>query len=203
MNIFDQYLENIKKILIDLSNNGNLILPEKLDGITTEIPPSKFNSDISTNVAMVLSKLNKKSPTDLANIIAEAIKKSDKLIENVSIAKPGFINIKFKPIFWTHFVEEIIKNYKTFGINAKEKKKNYLIEFVSANPTGPLHVGHCRGAILGDVIANILLFNEHKVTKEYYVNDYGNQIINFTKSVYFRIREITFKEPFPSTNKDL
>ena len=203
MNIFDQYLENIKKILIDLSNNGNLILPEKLDGITTEIPPSKFNSDISTNVAMVISKINKKSPTDLANIIAEAIKKSDKLIENVSIAKPGFINIKFKPIFWTHFVEEIIKNYKTFGINAKEKKKNYLIEFVSANPTGPLHVGHCRGAILGDVIANILLFNEHKVTKEYYVNDYGNQIINFTKSVYFRIREITFKEPFPSTNKDL
>ena len=203
MNIFDQYLENIKKILIDLSNNGNLILPEKLDGITTEIPPSKFNSDISTNVAMVISKINKKSPTDLANIIAEAIKKSDKLIENISIVKPGFINIKFKPIFWTHFIEEIIKNYKTFGINAKEKKKNYLIEFVSANPTGPLHVGHCRGAILGDVIANILLFNEHKVTKEYYVNDYGNQIINFTKSVYFRIREITFKEPFPSTNKDL
>ncbi len=203
MNIFDQYLEKIKKILIDLSNNGNLILPEKLDGITTEIPPSKFNSDISTNVAMVISKINKKSPTDLANIIAEAIKKSDKLIENISIVKPGFINIKFKPIFWTHFIEEIIKNYKTFGINAKEKKKNYLIEFVSANPTGPLHVGHCRGAILGDVIANILLFNEHKVTKEYYVNDYGNQIINFTKSVYFRIREITFKEPFPSTNKDL
>ena len=81
MNIFDQYLEKIKKILMDLSNNGNLILPEKLDGITTEIPPSKFNSDISTNVAMVLSKINKKSPTDLASIIAEAIKKSDKLID--------------------------------------------------------------------------------------------------------------------------
>ena len=74
---------------------------------------------------------------------------------------------------------------------------------MSANPTGPLHVGHCRGAILGDVIANVLLFNKHKVTKEYYVNDYGNQIINFTKSVYFRIREIEFKEPFPSDNEDL
>ena len=78
-----------------------------------------------------------------------------------------------------------------------------MVEFVSANPTGPLHVGHCRGAILGDVIANILLFNNHKVTKEYYVNDYGNQIINFTKSVYFRIREILFNEAFPLDNEDL
>ena len=84
-----------------------------------------------------------------------------------------------------------------------KKKKKYLIEFVSANPTGPLHVGHCRGAILGDVISNILIFNKHNVSKEYYVNDYGNQIINFTKSVYFRVREILFNEKFPSDNSDL
>ncbi len=203
MNIFEKYLDKIKKILLDLSKKGEIILPDKLDGINTEIPPLKFNSDISTNVAMVLSKINKKSPTDLAVILAEAIKRSDKLIEDITIIKPGFINIKFKPIFWTNFVEDLIKNAKTFGINTKEKKKNYLVEFVSANPTGPLHVGHCRGAILGDVITNILLFNKHKVTKEYYVNDYGNQIINFTKSVYFRIREIIFNEPFPTNNNDL
>ena len=203
MNIFDEYLEKIKEILSDLSKNGNLILPDKLDGITAEIPPAKFNCDISTNVAMVLSKLNNKSPTDLANILSDALKKSDKLIEDISIVKPGFINIKFKPIFWTNFIKEIIINSKSYGINTKEKKNKYLIEFVSANPTGPLHVGHCRGAILGDVIANILVFNQHKVTKEYYVNDYGNQIINFTKSVYFRIREILFDEPFPQNNEDL
>ena len=203
MNIFDQYSDKIKNILLDLAKKGVLILPEKLDGITTEIPPSKFNSDISTNVAMVLSKINKKSPTDLAAILTEAIKKNDELIEDISIIKPGFINIKFKAIFWANFIEEIVKNSKNFGINTKEKKKNYLVEFVSANPTGPLHVGHCRGAILGDVIANVLLFNKHKVTKEYYVNDYGNQIINFTKSVYFRIREKAFNEPFPSDNEDL
>ena len=203
MNIFEHYLEKIKKILFDLSNNGNLILPEKLDGITTEIPPTKFESDISTNVAMVLAKINNKSPNDIAQVLAEAIKKDDDLIDNISIIKPGFINIRFKSFFWTNFIQEIIKNSKTFGINNKEKKKNYLIEFVSANPTGPLHVGHCRGAILGDVIANILLFNKHKVTKEYYVNDYGNQIVNFTKSVYFRIREIIFNEKFPSDNQDL
>ena len=203
MNIFDKYLDKIKNILLDLSKNGDLILPDKLDGITTEIPPVKFNSDISTNVAMVLSKANNKNPTDLAVILAKAIKESDNLIDDISIIKPGFINIKFKVIFWTNFIEEIIKNSKTFGVNTKEKKNNYLVEFVSANPTGPLHVGHCRGAILGDVITNVLLFNKHKVTKEYYVNDYGNQIINFTKSVYFRIREIIYKEPFPKDNDDL
>tara|TARA_B100000963_G_scaffold335601_1_gene329886 strand:- start:4812 stop:6545 length:1734 start_codon:yes stop_codon:yes gene_type:complete len=203
MNIFDQYLDKIKYILLDLSKNGDLKLPEKLDGITTELPPTKFNCDISTNVAMVLSKINNKNPIDLAKILAKDIEKNDNLIDEISIVKPGFINIKFKPIFWTNFVKEIIKNPKVFGINSKETKKNFLIEFVSANPTGPLHVGHCRGAILGDVISNVLLFNKHKVTKEYYVNDYGNQIINFTKSVYLRIREISFNEPFPIDNEDL
>ena len=203
MNIFDDYLDKIKKILIDLSKENKIILPESLDGINTEIPPSKFNCDISSNVAMFLSKINKKSPLDLAEIIAKAIKENDKSINEITIAKPGFINIKFDPIFWTNFTKIVIKNFKSFGINKKEKKKNYLIEFVSANPTGPLHVGHCRGAILGDVISNILLFNNHKVTKEYYVNDYGNQIINFTQSVYLRIREIKFKEPFPSNNENL
>ncbi len=202
MNIFEQYLDKIKEILSTLSSNGDLILPDSLNGITAEIPPSKFDSDISTNVAMVLSKINNKSPSDLASILAEKIKKEDKFIEDISIVKPGFINIKFKPIFWTNFIKEVIKNSNSFGTN-KNIKRNYLIEFVSANPTGPLHVGHCRGAILGDVMANLLLFNNNKVTKEYYINDYGNQIINFTKSVYYRIREISFNEPFPIDNEDL
>ena len=203
MNIFDQYLDKIKNVLLDLSKNGNIVLPEKMDGITAEIPPAKFNSDISTNVAMVLSKANNKSPSDLANILIKTIKEKDELIDNVSVVKPGFINIKFKPIFWTKFVKEIIKNSDNYGINTKEKKQSYLIEFVSANPTGPLHVGHSRGAILGDVIANILLFNKHKVSREYYVNDYGNQITNFTKSVYLRIREILFNDTFPLDDEDL
>ena len=202
MNIFEQYLDKIKEILSTLSSNGDLILPDSLNGVTAEIPPSKFDSDISTNVAMVLSKINNKSPSDLASILAEKIKKEDKFIEEISVVKPGFINIKFKPIFWTNFIKEMIKNSKSFGTN-KNIKRNYLIEFVSANPTGPLHVGHCRGAILGDVMANLLLFNNNKVTKEYYINDYGNQIINFTKSVYYRIREISFNEPFPIDNEDL
>ena len=121
MNIFNLYLDKIKKITLNLSKNGKLILPEKLDGITTEIPPLKFNSDISTNVAMVLSKSNKKSPSDLAITLVESIKQSDELIEDIKIINPGFINIKFKPIFWTNFVQEIIK--KLFNkINLNPKK---------------------------------------------------------------------------------
>ena len=203
MNIFELYLDKIKSIIVDLNKNNQLEIPESFNGINAEIPPPKFDCDISTNVAMVLSKINKTSPLQLAEKLASEIKNKDSEIETISVAKPGFINIKFKPSYWSNFIKNITDNADSFGINEKEKKNNYLVEFVSANPTGPLHVGHCRGAILGDVISNVLIFNKHQVTKEYYVNDYGNQIINFTKSVYFRIREVHFNETFPKDNPDL
>ena len=203
MNIFELYLDKIKSVIVDLNKNNKLEIPENFNGINAEIPPPKFDCDISTNVAMVLSKINKTSPLELAEKLAPEIKNKDSEIETISVAKPGFINIKFKPSYWSNFIKNITDNADSFGINEKEKKNNYLVEFVSANPTGPLHVGHCRGAILGDVISNVLIFNKHQVTKEYYVNDYGNQIINFTKSVYFRIREVHFNETFPKDNPDL
>jgi arginyl-tRNA synthetase len=203
MNIFDLYLDKIIILIKRLNKEGTLELPESLSGINVDIPPSNFDSDISTNVAMIISKVNKKNPIDIANTLADLIKKEDEIIENISVIKPGFINIKFKAIYWNNFIKNVNENYKDFGVNIKEKKKRYLIEFVSANPTGPLHVGHCRGAILGDVISNILIFNKHDVSKEYYVNDYGNQIINFTKSVFYRIREILNNEKFPKDNPDL
>ncbi len=203
MNIFDLYLDKIIILIKKLNKEGSLELPESLNGINVDIPPLNFDCDISTNVAMVLSKANKKSPIDIANTLVGLIKDTDEKIETISVAKPGFINIKFKAIYWNNFIKNVNEDYKNFGINIKEEKKKYLIEFVSANPTGPLHVGHCRGAILGDVISNILIFNKHNVSKEYYVNDYGNQIINFTKSVYFRIREILYNEKFPIENTDL
>ena len=178
-------------------------MPESLNGINVDIPPANFDCDISSNVAMFLSKINKKSPMDLANFLINEIKKQDVLIDSINVVKPGFINIKFKSEYWNNFIKNVNDNYINYGTNIKEKKKKYLIEFVSANPTGPLHVGHCRGAILGDVISNLLIFNKHDVSKEYYVNDYGNQIINFTKSVYYRIREIIYNENFPKDNTDL
>ena len=203
MNIFDIYLNKIKNLIIKLNKDGTIEVPDSLNGINVDIPPPQLDCDISTNVAMILSKLNKRSPLDIANQLCDLIKKEDNNIDTISVAKPGFINIKFRKLFWNNFLKEIINNNENFGVNQKEKKNKYLIEFVSANPTGPLHVGHCRGAILGDVISNILSFNRHKVTKEYYVNDYGNQIISFTKSVYFRIREILNNEKFPLNNPDL
>jgi len=203
MNIFDLYLDKIIILIKRLNKEGVLEIPESLNGINVDIPPTNFECDISTNVAMVLSKANKKSPIDIANSLANLIKAEDEIIETISVAKPGFINIRFKTIYWNNFIKEVHNNYKNYGVNHKNKKQRYLIEFVSANPTGPLHVGHCRGAILGDVISNILIFNKHSVSKEYYVNDYGNQIINFTKSIYFRAREILYNEKFPLENTDL
>ena len=202
MNIFEKYLEIIYKLIKDESNKSKIILPNNLSSITVEIPPKKFDCDLSTNVALVLSKINNKPPLVLAEQIKERLSEiSD--INEIKIANPGFINIKLKNNYWGLFAKDILSNKKDYGANLKEKKISYLIEFVSANPTGPLHVGHCRGAILGDVLSNLLIFNKHNVTKEYYVNDYGNQILFFTKSVFLRIREILFKEPFPFKNPDL
>ena len=197
MNIFRLYSKKIRDNITALDKDGVIKTPKDLNSINVDVPPENIQSDISTNAAMVLSKINSKSPL----VVAEIIKKKlleDNDISNIDILKPGFINIKFKSSFWNLFLENIINNPNEFGVDSSQTKKNFLIEFVSANPTGPLHVGHCRGAILGDVVSNILKFNKHNVFKEYYVNDYGNQIISFTKSVFFRCREIVLKETFPN-----
>ena len=192
MNIFSQYTIKIKKLVNDLKNNGKIVLPSNLDDIIVDVPPKNLLGDISCNVALIISKINKENPLDIANLISNEIKDKFDEVDEISVAKPGFLNLKFKNSFWNQFLKEIIQNKNCYGIDNQNNKKNYLIEFVSANPTGPLHVGHCRGAILGDVISNVLKFCEHNVTKEYYVNDYGKQIISFTKSVYYRIREIIY-----------
>ena len=202
MNIFENYLLKIEKVIKSAHKDNLLELPDNLSGINVDIPPAKFSGDISTNVAMVLSKINKKPPIELAKQIADLIKDSDSNIDEISIEKPGFINLKFKNEFWNGFILDVLNN-SSYGNSASGKKNSYLVEFVSANPTGPLHVGHSRGAILGDVISNLLSFNGHKVTKEYYVNDYGNQISHFTKSVYLRIKEILYNQTFPIEDKDL
>ena len=201
MNIFQDYLIKIKKIIQIASDEKKLILPDKLSSINVDTPPSNFDGDISTNVAMVLSKPNKLPPLKIADVIINLLKENDQNIEKIEAVKPGFINIKFNNLFWENFLKQTV-NLKNYGSSNSNSKK-YLVEFVSANPTGPLHVGHCRGAILGDVISNLLIFNNNEVTKEYYVNDHGNQIIHFTKSVYLRIREILFNEKFPTDNTDL
>ena len=203
MNIFETYQDKIKNLILEINKQGKIEISDNLDSIGVDLPPSQFKAHISTNVAMVLSKINKSNPNDLAKKIEVELLKIDKDIEKIEIVKPGFINITFKNTFWNKFIQNVINQKLEYGTNLIAKKKSFFLEFVSANPTGPLHVGHCRGAVSGDVLANILKFNKHKVHKEYYVNDYGNQIINFTKSVYYRIKEQTDNEPFPKDNEDL
>ena len=203
MNIFETYQDKIKNLILDINKQGKIEISDNLDSIGVDLPPSQFKAHISTNVAMVLSKINKSNPNDLAKKIEVELLKIDKDIEKIEIVKPGFINITFKNTFWNKFIQNVINQKLEYGSNLTAKKKSFFLEFVSANPTGPLHVGHCRGAVSGDVLANILKFNKHKVHKEYYVNDYGNQIINFTKSVYYRIKEQTDNELFPKDNEDL
>ena len=116
---------------------------------------------------------------DIALNFKTILKKNFKEFEVIEIYKPGFINFVFNKNFWLSFLKKINNEYGIPNINSQ----NILIEFVSANPTGPLHVGHCRGAVLGDVLSNLLVYTGNKVTKEYYVNDYGNQIDIFVKCV--------------------
>ena len=145
---------------------------------------------------MILAKTNNNSPTELAEKLKKYLLLNFKEFKNIEIAGPGFININFTDLFWKEHLVKIVKLGKKYGSN-KIIKKKYNIEFVSANPTGPLHVGHCRGAVLGDTLSNLLIFNGHKVTKEYYVNDFGGQIKIFVSSVYYRILEIIEKKSFP------
>jgi len=114
----------------------------------------------------------------------------------IEIAVPGFLNIKLSKTALINNINAIIESNKVYGSN--KTNKTYNIEFVSANPTGPMHVGHCRGAVYGDVLSNLLKFNGNKVTKEYYINDYGNQVHMFSKSVFARIQEIKENIKFPS-----
>ena len=195
MNIFEHHLLEIKELTL---NNKKILKLDKIKSlniINLEIPPEKFNFDLSCNIALVLAKENNQEPKKLAEKFKKVFLEKIKNFSEIEIAGPGFLNIKLTNKAIINNINLILKNKKTYG--SFTTNETYNIEFVSANPTGPMHVGHCRGAIYGDVLANLLKFNGNEVTKEYYINDYGNQIKNFVESVYLRIREIKFKEKYP------
>ncbi len=196
MNIFFNYKNKILLSLKKLPIEKKIKIPQTIKKFSIELPPKQQKADISTNVAMILANFNNLPPLQMADIIKKHLLLHIKEFKNIEVAGPGFLNITFHKDFWYDFLSKILKLNKKFGAS-NIKKQKYNIEFVSANPTGPLHVGHCRGAILGDTLANLLSFNGNRVTKEYYVNDYGGQIENFVSSVYFRILENQEKKPFP------
>ena len=196
MNIFEEYIKKITDLISKNKQSLNLDNLNNFKGVVVESPPAEFNFDLSCNVGLLLGKINKINPIELSNRIKDLLIKELKDFEKVEIAGPGFLNLKLTKRSLILNINQILKNKESFG--KKISNNNYNIEFVSANPTGPMHVGHCRGAIYGDVLANLLKFNGNKVVKEYYINDYGNQIKNFAKSVFLRIREIKYNERFIS-----
>ena len=194
MNIFEIYLKKLQDLVVRNFDNLNIHKKINFKGIVIEIPPQEFNFDLSSNIALVLAKKSNQSPTKLAQLIKDLIQKNFDDFATIEIAGPGFINFKFTKKTYQKLIMNILNAKDKYGSTIKKEK--YNIEFVSANPTGPMHIGHSRGAVFGDVLANLLTFNGNIVTKEYYINDYGNQIVNFSKSVFFRLREIKFNEKF-------
>ena len=195
MNIIESYTSKIKSRIIKYKSILNIKNNLEIKNIIVETPPDKFDFDLSSNAAMIIAKITKNNPRLIAEKLKEILKKEIKDFSSIEIAGPGFLNFKISNDTWHKTIKMIFKENKKYGSN--RNKKNFNIEFVSANPTGPMHVGHCRGAIFGDVLSNLLVFNGGKVTKEFYINDYGNQIQNFVRSIFLRIREIKFKENFP------
>ncbi len=199
MNLIEFYTNKIKSKIVKKKSIFNIKNISEIKNIIVEIPPDKIDFDLSSNAAMILAKITKNNPRLIAEKLKEILKSEIKDFSSIEIAGPGFLNFKISNNTWQKTIKFILKEKKKYGSN--RKKKSFNIEFVSANPTGPMHVGHCRGAIFGDVLSNLLIFNGNKVTKEFYINDYGNQIKSFVRSVYLRIREIKFKENFPDDNK--
>ena len=194
MNIFFDYKIKLNNFFKSLEKKNIIKLPENFSNFSVEIPKIKTHGDLSTNAPMIFAKVNNLNPIELASNIKMELEGKFEEIIKIEVAKPGFLNFFFNKNFWYDFLKTVDTD---FGNNQNLKSNKILIEYVSANPTGPLHVGHCRGAVFGDVLANLLKFVGHNVVKEYYINDYGNQINQFVKSVYHRILELKNKTPFP------
>jgi arginyl-tRNA synthetase len=188
MNFFQSTKKHVAQIVKNLGEND--VLPKDLDcsKITVEPPRDASHGDMASNVAMVLCKQAKMPPRDLATKIAKELNELDD-IESVEIAGPGFINMRLSNSFWYNRLKTVLVEGREHGSSDLGKGKKINIEFVSANPTGPMHVGHSRGAIFGDALASLLQKAGYDVTREYYVNDAGAQIDVLARSLFLRYKE--------------
>jgi arginyl-tRNA synthetase len=164
--------------------------PAKLDlsRVVVEPPRDAAHGDMATNAAMVLAKEARAKPRDLAEAIAAKLR-ADDLIASVDVAGPGFINLSLKPKAWSDALRTVLREGDRYGQSATGASEKVNVEYVSANPTGPMHVGHCRGAVFGDALASLLDFAGYDVTREYYINDAGAQVDVLARSAYLRYRE--------------
>ena len=187
MNIIEQVKQTLVEVIEASIKKAELAndIPE----IKIEIPKDVKNGDYSTNIAMVLTKIAKRNPREIAQAIVDHLDASKAHVKKVDIAGPGFINFYLDNQYLTDIIPEAIQKGDQFGKAEASKNKNILLEYVSANPTGDLHIGHARNAAVGDTLANILIAAGYHVTREYYINDAGNQISNLARSIETRFFE--------------
>jgi arginyl-tRNA synthetase len=187
-NIFATILNKVRSANTALVAAG--MLPAGIDQsrVVVEPPRDADRGDMATNAAMVLAKDAGKKPRELADAISDRLR-ADALIDKVEVAGPGFINLTLKPAAWVDALRTVLRAGRQYGHSTIGNGTKVNVEYVSANPTGPMHVGHCRGAVFGDALANLLIAAGYEVTREYYINDAGAQIEALTQTGFLRYRE--------------
>ena len=187
-NIFATVLNKVRSANSALVAAG--MLPAGIDQsrVVVEPPRDAEHGDMATNAAMVLANAAGKKPRELADAISDRLR-ADALIDKVEVAGPGFINLTLKPAAWVDALRTVLRAGRQYGHSSIGSGTKVNVEYVSANPTGPMHVGHCRGAVFGDALANLLIAAGYEVTREYYINDAGAQIEALTQTGFLRYRE--------------
>ncbi len=188
MNLFHDIAEKVKAALEALKKEGVLAADADFSNVKVEPPREAAHGEVTTNAAMVLARQAKTKPRDLAERIAERLR-ADEDIAKVEIAGPGFINMWLSQAFRARLMNAVLALGESYGRSSLGKGEKVNVEYVSANPTGPLHVGHTRGAVFGDALASLLEETGHDVTREYYINDAGEQVDVLARSAYLRYRE--------------
>ncbi len=188
MNLFQHFQTATLTAIENLVSTGKIPAGLDLTRVTVEPPRDATHGDVAINAAMVLAKPKGMAPKVLAELLVAEFAKHDDVAE-ATIAGPGFINLTLKPSIWPRVVQGALDQAKTYGSSQLGAGQTVNVEYVSANPTGPLHVGHCRGAVFGDALASLLSFAGFEVTKEYYMNDAGGQVDVLAQSAFLRYRE--------------
>lgn len=186
MNAVEKVQQSIKDALQQAIMKAELVTEEQIPAIQLEAPRDKANGDYATNIAMQLTKLAKKNPRQVAEAIVEKLDMSRTLMEKIDIAGPGFMNITIRKDYLQDVVKAALTEKENYGRSTSGAGEKIQVEFVSANPTGDLHLGHARGASVGDSLSNVLDFAGYDVAREYYINDAGNQIHNLAISIEAR-----------------
>ncbi|WP_347862168.1 arginine--tRNA ligase [Salimicrobium sp. PL1-032A] len=194
MNIAEKMETKIKEEIVRAVVAAELASPEDMPSVVLEQPKDKQHGDYATNMAMQLARIAKKNPRQIAEEIVEHFDKSKASIEEMEIAGPGFINFRMNNTYLADLVPSILEEAGTYGKRGEKRNERIQVEFVSANPTGTLHLGHARGAAIGDALCNILDAAGYEVEREYYINDAGNQITNLAYSVEARYMQAVGKE---------